>query len=74
MAGPPKAVIPRRKKEPKIAAALGLGEDPGGGKPPAVLCALIQAPSPIGSTEGSLSDVQQGVLNARLHPAAKDRP
>jgi hypothetical protein len=37
MAGPPKAVIPRRKKEPKIAAALGLGEELGGGKPPSVV-------------------------------------
>jgi hypothetical protein len=50
MAGPPKAVIPRRKKEPKIAAAFGLGEDLVGGKPPAGLCALIQAGSPKGST------------------------
>jgi len=41
MAGPPKAVIPRRKKEPKIATTPGLGEDLAGGNPPSVLCALI---------------------------------
>jgi hypothetical protein len=49
MAGPPKAVIPRRRKEPKIAVALGLGEDPGGRKPPAILCMLIYASFPKGS-------------------------
>jgi hypothetical protein len=49
MAGPPKAVTPRRRKEPKIAAVLGLGEDPGDEKPPTVLCSLIYASSPKGS-------------------------
>jgi hypothetical protein len=41
MAGPPKETIPRRKKEPKIAAALGLGEDLDGGKPRGIFCVLI---------------------------------
>ena len=45
MAGPPKAVIPRRRKEPKIAAALGLGEAWGERESQAVLCSLIQASS-----------------------------
>jgi len=58
MAGPPKAVIPRRKKEPKIMAALG--EDPGGEKPPTVLCSLIYACSPKGSMEDSLPDAPIG--------------
>jgi hypothetical protein len=74
MAGPPKAVIPRRKKEPKIAAALGLGEDPGGGKPPAILSSLIYACSPKGSTESSLPDAPIGsLMRGPILFRAKDR-